>query len=378
MIKKILFFLILILLFSGFCCRAENTLNDMYNEQLEASGAEQLWESLPQSTRDLLDGIGINGLNADSFTQMQPQSISNSLIELVKQRASGPFGVAGVLMGVVLLYALMDGMRQTVREESVSKIFGTVCAIAACASLVIPVSHCIHTVSDAARSISVFMISFVPVYAGVMLASGQVVGAAGFQSIVLFASELISLAATHLIVPLMTVSMALGLTGAVTPEMKLDAAGGLINKCCGWFMALATTVFTGLLAIKELVGGAADTVTGRAVKFSLGTFVPIVGGALGEAYSSVSACLSLLKSTLGAFGVLATVVIVLPPLIECIMWVLCLSFCSMTAEIFSLDTVASLFKSAQGVLKTLIGVLMSCSMFMVVATTIVTLLGRNV
>ncbi len=103
-----------------------------------------------------------------------------------------------------------------------------------------------------------------------------------------------------------------------------------------------------------------------------------MGGALGEAYSSVSACLSLLKSTLGAFGVLATVVIVLPPLIECIMWVLCLSFCSMTAEIFSLDTVASLFKSAQGVLKTLIGVLMSCSMFMVVATTIVTLLGRNV
>jgi hypothetical protein len=47
----------------------------------------------------------------------------------------------------------------------------------------------------------------------------------------------------------------------------------------------------------------------------------------------------------------------------------------MTAEVFSLNSLASLFKSAQGVLKLLIGVLAACSMFMIVAITIVTLAG---
>ena len=74
---------------------------------------------------------------------------------------------------------------------------------------------------------------------------------------------------------------------------------------------------------------------------------------------------------------MATALIMLPPLIECIIWLLSMSFCIMVAEMFSLDTVASLFKTAQGVLKTLIGVLSACSMFMIVATAIVTVAGKN-
>ena len=116
----------------------------------------------------------------------------------------------------------------------------------------------------------------------------------------------------------------------------------------------------------------------RAVKFSLGAFVPVVGSALGEALNSVRGCLTLLKSTLGAFGILSTALIVLPPLLECVLWLISLNFCVMAAETFSLDTVASLFKTAQGVLKTLIGVLAACSMFMIIATAIVTVAGGNV
>lgn len=376
--KKPLLTLALIFLFSGLCCSAETTLDQMYNEQLEASGAERLWDSLPKSTRDLLYNLGIEEFDAGSFTDISPKTAFGSMVKLIKQRAVNPFSAAGVLLGVVLLYAFLEGARQTVREESVSKVFGTVCAIAVCLALIVPISVCIKDVSDAAESVSVLMISFVPVYTGVMAASGQMAGAASYQTVVLLAAEVISLAATYLIVPLMTVSLALGLTGSAAPEMKLGTAAGFINKCCGWFMGLTATVFAGLLSLKELVGSAVDTMTGRAIKFSLGAFVPVVGSALGEAYNSVRGCLSLLKSTLGAFGILSAALIIIPPLLECVLWILCLSFCAMAAEIFSLDTAAGLFKTAQSVIKTLIGVLVTCSMFMIVATTVVTIAGRNV
>ena len=157
--------------------------------------------------------------------------------------------------------------------------------------------------------------------------------------------------------------------------MKLDAAGGLINKACSWLLGLTTTLFVGLLSLQGLVGAAADSVTGRAIRFSLNSFVPVVGGALSEAFGSVQGCLRLLKSTLGGFGILATALIVLPPLLECAFWSLSLSLCTMMADMFSLSSLSSLFKAAQGVLKTLMGVLAACSLFMIIATTIVTMAG---
>lgn len=352
-----------------------SSLDELYEEQLEASGADELWNSLPNQTKTLLDTLGITQFNADSFSSLTPEGITDSLLTLLTEQAALPLRTAGILLGVVLLYALMDGMRETVKEEALSKVFGVICALTACTALLLPLSGCIGRVRDAAESTSVFMFSFVPVYSGVMLTSGQPMGAASYQTVVLFAAELISLAATHLIVPLMTVSLALGLTGSFSTGMKLDAAGGLINKTCSWLLGLTTTLFVGLLSLQGLVGAAADSVTGRAIRFSLNSFVPVVGGALSEAFGSVQGCLRLLKSTLGGFGILATALIVLPPLLECALWSLSLSLCTMMADMFSLSSLSSLFKAAQGVLKTLMGVLAACSLFMIIATTIVTMAG---
>lgn len=376
-IYKILLILCVLL---GLCilpaaAEGESALDEMYEEQLEASGAEELWENLPLQTRELLNKLGISRLNPDMFSELSPAEAADSFIALLLEQAGAPLRAMGILLGVVLLYALMEGMRETVKEENLSKIFGVICAITACTALLVPLSGCIGRVRDAAESTSIFMFSFVPVYSGVMLTSGQPLGAASYQTVVLFVAELISLASTHLIVPLMTTALALGLVGSLSPGMKLDAAGGMINKACSWLLALTSTLFVGLLSLQGLVGAAADSLTGRAIRFSLSSFVPVVGGALSEAFSSVQGCLQLLKSTLGGFGILSTALIILPPLLECALWSLSLSVCSMMAEMFALSSLSVLFKTAQGVLKTLMGVLAACSLFMIIATTIVTMAG---
>jgi len=98
-----------------------------------------------------------------------------------------------------------------------------------------------------------------------------------------------------------------------------------------------------------------------------------VGNSLGEAFSTIRSCLHLLKSTLGGFGILATALIVLPPLLECVAWTLGLSLCVMASEMFGLTTLTTLLKAAQSVVKTLIGVLAACAMFLIVSTAIVTM-----
>lgn len=217
--------------------------------------------------------------------------------------------------------------------------------------------------------------SFVPVYAGILVTAGHAVTAASYQTVVLFAAELITLLATHLLVPLLTVSLALGMAGSLDTGLRLDSLSSAINKGAAWLLGITTTLFVGLLTLQGIVGGAADTLSSRALRFSLSSMVPVVGGSLSEAFSAVKGCLGLLKSTVGGFGMLATALIVLPPLLQCAVWSLGLALCTAAAELFGLGQISALLRSAQAVVKTLIAVLAACSLFMIVATAVVTAAG---
>lgn len=47
------------------------------------------------------------------------------------------------------------------------------------------------------------------------------------------------------------------------------------------------TVFTGLLSIQSIVGTSADTLGVKAAKFVVSNFVPIVGSAVADAYTTM-------------------------------------------------------------------------------------------
>ncbi len=349
--------------------------DELYQEQAEASGAGDLPDNLPEETRQLLDQLGITSIDAEGFSFLEPQGVWKALAELTGQEASGPLRSVGMVLGVVLLCALMEGMKQTLRDPSASPVFQVVCVLAACAALLVPLSSCVQAVCRAAESTSVFMGSFVPVYAGILVTAGHAVTAASYQTVVLFAAELITLLATHLLVPLLTVSLALGMAGSLDTGLRLDSLSSAINKGAAWLLGITTTLFVGLLTLQGIVGGAADTLSSRALRFSLSSMVPVVGGSLSEAFSAVKGCLGLLKSTVGGFGMLATALIVLPPLLQCAVWSLGLALCTAAAELFGLGQISALLRSAQAVVKTLIAVLAACSLFMIVATAVVTAAG---
>ena len=71
-----------------------------------------------------------------------------------------------------------------------------------------------------------------------------------------------------------------------------------------------------VLGLKSLLAGSADTLTSKGIKLALSSAVPIVGGALSDAYSSIIGSVALLKSTVGVFGVIAVVLMDLPVILQ--------------------------------------------------------------
>ena len=150
-VKRWLLFLLLPLALILPASAEEQTTQEMYAEQLEASGADEVWDKLPEETRQLLERLGIDELDAGQFSSLQPKGILENLLGLLSDQAGTPMRACGMILGIILLCALMDGVKQTVAQPSVSEVFGVICALAACAAVMIPVSGCIQRLRRAPR-----------------------------------------------------------------------------------------------------------------------------------------------------------------------------------------------------------------------------------
>ncbi len=369
--KRIAVILLLVMVCGGITVRAQ-TVEELYAEQLEASGGQELIEQLPSETQDLLVDLGIRQLDPDAFAELNTETVAHRVLKMATSALRGPLATMGTVLLIVLLYAWLDGLRGTLQSEETAALFGTVCALAISGAILLPLTTCIQSVNEAMQSVSVFMGSFTPAYAAILLSGGHAATALSFQSVVLYVSQIIAWLASGVIVPLMTVSLALGVTGAVTPQVKLSGVGKSVGQLATWLLSLGMLLFTGLLSLQSVTSGAADNLGSRALRFSISSFVPVVGGALGEAFGTIRGCLQLLRSTVGGFGALATVLIVLPPLLQCIGWCVTLWLCRTATELFELKPMTDILDAARSTVKCLIGVLSACGSFLVVAVTIVT------
>ena len=350
--------------------RAEST-GDIYAEQFEQSGAADLYESLSPETQEILRKWGIEQADWEQLLSGDMQNVAESVWTMFLERFRQPLNVLCVLLGVVLLCAWTDGLRAGLTVSSVSDVFRTVCVLSVCAVVSVPLTQCLQTVSAALESVSVFMYSFVSVYAGILLTGGHAAVAMSNRSVLLGAGQFLTQAVRRTVLPITACCMALDVTGSAATGVRPQGVGRFLSRVSVWMLGGMSTLFVGMLTLRNTLGTAADSVGGRMARFSLAGFIPVVGGALGEALSTVQNCLTLLRGTVGMFGVVAIVAIVLPPVLQCVAWQLCVSAAEAAAELFGLTPVQMLLKGLGTALKTMIAALALCALFMVVSTTVV-------
>ena len=372
-----LILIVLCLTAQPICASAESddAAEEWISEQWSASGADGLWDDLPDSTRTLLDKLGVQRFDLSSVKALQPDSVWNTLWDVATTESAPAVRVGGTILGALLLCSLLDGLRRLSDEPAMADVFRMVGLLAVGLALMAPLCDCLKRAAEAVDGALVFMGSFVPVYAAVLATNGQPSSALSFQTVVLFVSEGMTLLMGRVIVPLLSVSLGLGTVGGLGTEWKLDAISGFLGKLCAWLTGLCCTIFVGLLSLQTLVGASADSVAIRAVRFSVVNLVPVIGSSIGEAFGTIKNCLHVLRTTLGAFGITATAVLLLPPLLSCGWWILLLGLCAAASDVLGFTALSRMLRAAAGVIRTMTAVLICCGLFLIIATTVVTLAG---
>ncbi len=348
----------------------------LYQEQIEALEAERLFDILPAETRELLRSLGITDLNLERYTALQPSRVMETLLALFSEQGGSVLGGCGVLLGTVVLAAFYESMRSAVAEGGMSGIAGRLCAVTACGTVFLSIGGCLRQVAQAAESVRVLMLSFVPTYAAVIVAGGHATLAASYSTVLLTGAECVTALVTNVALPLLSVSLGMGAVGTLCERDRLGHIGGSIAKGTMWLLGTVTALFVGMLSMQSMVAAAADSLGQRAAKMTISSFVPVVGGALSEAFGTVAGCVRLLRSTLGMFGVLAAAAMVLPPFFSCLSWSLALGLCGNAAEMLGVTAVADILRRVQTVVRVLMGLLSVCAVLLIITTALVTFVGR--
>lgn len=150
-----------------------------------------------------------------------------------------------------------------------------------------------------------------------------------------------------------------------------------MKKVVIWTLGFLLTIFVGLLTIRGIVAGSADTVATKTTKFLLGSFVPVVGGALSEALNSVQGCMGVIRSSVGSLGIIVCVLTFLPLLLTILLLMGTLHLSAGVAELMSVEKVGGILKSAASVLSLIFGIILMFALLLVVSVTILLLIGMG-
>ena len=166
----------------------------------------------------------------------------------------------------------------------------------------------------------------------------------------------------------MNVFLGVSITSGISGETRLNGFLALISKVTKWLLTFVMTVFTAVLAMRQTAAGAVDSVASRTARFALSSFIPVVGNALSEAFKSVQGSITLLKSGLGIFVIIAIAVTFLPSVMQGLGWSLCIFIGKAVAEALGVDGCAKLLEAIGTVFSTLIAILLCVMSVFIIST----------
>ncbi len=375
-------FLLILLIFSGvfvmrynICAYAEDTLE--ISEELGID-TKSLSNDLPPEVMDIIEENGITPDNTEAMTAVTPSGMIRYIWDTFKESAVRPLKILASLMTVILVAAVIESMEDSISSKPMSKIFGVISVLVSVGIISSAVSDCISSAAGALDSGGMFMIGYVPVFAGITASSGSVTSAVIYNMLVLMAAEVSVQISGEIIIPALSVCMAMGIVEAINPDFHLSGITEAIKNVVTFVLGFIMTIFLGLLSLQSIVGASADTIGVKAAKFVVSNFVPVIGGAVADTYTTVKNSLGLLRGGVGFFGIAVIFIMILPPVIEAVSMRLAFMAAGVIAELFGVPQIKILMKNTNWILSTIFSILVSFSVMLIISTAILMLVGLNI
>ena len=349
--KKLCLVIIVSLLFFSFCVSAkakdtgfaDDGVNTYENES--ESYKKQLLSILPELA---YEKIGDKLKGGDVASLVGVDYLASLAFDALRSEGGSAAKSFCTLLAFVVFFALLSFFRDSLGQDSAESAEGMLLVISAlvvCRTFAGSVEMAYSYITSARE----FTASLVPITAGLYMMGGNTAAAvsssAGAGAALLCIESLCDIALPTLI----RTSLALTLVGSISTNVSYSMVCKSVRNTYVGVLGFFTTILAISLSFGNLIASASDSVAARAVKYAIGNMLPIVGGTVNSVYGTLSASVTLIKSTLGVSAVVAILVITLPVLVNLLLVRLSLNVCSDIAQMLDCSKISKLYSDFRAV-----------------------------
>ncbi len=295
----------------------------------------------------------------------------------IKKNLSKPIRLIGVLISVSILIAIIESLNSENSGSTISKIFDILGVLICITIMFSYISDSIELTARTLQDGSNFMVCFVPVFASIVGAGGGIASASFYNVAVLAVAEFAARIAAVVLLPLMGIYCAMAIVEAVNPALSLSGFSNGIKKALLWILGLIMTLFVGMITIQSITGTSADTLAIRTGKFVASSFIPVIGGAISDAYTTVRGSMGLLRSGVGTYGIIVLLLTIIPPILSVTSIKISVSIGAFISEILGVKKITILLKNISSVFSIAISLLLCYSLMLIISTTVIMMVGMN-
>lgn len=311
--KKILFltlFIIIITIFSTTAYAADDTYGNIFN-------------SIPDDVKDSFESSEYEIDSLEDIVSIVGQESITGIVKIASSCIKLPFSL---MTSVLIICVIGTALELFIDRADIRKTADLIFSVIICVLIIGSLKDLILSVSDCVTSCGVFMYSFLPVFASLLISSSTAFSSVAYTSSAYLFTQFFMFLSKSVITPALIAYFALTLSSSVADNMFKDLLNG-IKKGIIWLLTLITTVFTAITSVQSVVTSAADSVAVRTGKYIFGTSIPVVGGYVSEVLNTVIGSVAIMRSSIGLFAIIVIIILFVPVIIKLAAWKIAVKLC---------------------------------------------------
>ena len=293
-----------------------------------------VYNSLSEEAASRMKGLGVSSADANALTKLSFEGIMGQLASIARDSLSSPLKGLVTIIAVLILCSMLSAYKSSLSDD-ISSTLHTVAALCISCAVAVPAIGFISGTGGVISCSANLFLAYIPVVSVMLATSGKGVSAVSYQASMVAAGQGVARVCSDIILPFMNVFLGVSITSGISGETRLNGFLALISKVTKWLLTFVMTV---------------------------------VGNALSEAFKSVQGSITLLKSGLGIFVIIAIAVTFLPSVMQGLGWSLCIFIGKAVAEALGVDGCAKLLEAIGTVFSTLIAILLCVMSVFIIST----------
>ena len=296
---------------------------EIVKEQMENAADPESLNSIAEEAYRITDGLS-GSISIDSILEsvlqgesiFQSPEIISSLKSLFFYELKSATALCAEIISICIIMGLIKSLSDSFKSKSVSKLTLLLCTMVIAGISINSFRISSQIAQDSVEIMTKTMEILMPILIGILLGTGSIASGTVLSPLILASVTGFAYLMKTIVIPALFLSTVLTLLDCLTEKYYVKKLGRLLRSGALFLTGLVMTILSGIITIQGLLTETSDGLLINTAKYSISSFIPIVGGFTSDTVELFLQCMGSIRSVVGVFGILMLVFIMAVPLIK--------------------------------------------------------------